>query len=133
MPRIGSVVAVLGMAFLHALPAQVIHDAQLSSGSLAFDGRATLGPFTGTTAVVKGQLTGADSIAAVRGWVEAPAKSLVTGNGKRDRDMYQSLEVAKYPSMRFDLERVDVGGATGGFSRRDAARPVHHPWTDACG
>lgn len=93
--------------------AQAIPAEPLSKGTLAFDGSATLGAFTGTTTTVKGQLLGAATILAVSGWVEAPTHSLVTGNGKRDRDMYQSLEVEKFPTMRFDLVRVDAGGSQG--------------------
>lgn len=113
MSRLRTLAVVLGMTAPHGLAAQAIHNAQLSSGKLAFDGRGTLGPFTGTTVFVKGQLAGAESITAIRAWVEAPTRSLVTGNGKRDHDMYQSLEVEKYPTMRFDLDRVDAAGATG--------------------
>lgn len=114
--RVGRVilsVTCLAAAVVAGLPAQVIHDAPLTHGTLAFDGRATLGAFTGITSAVKGQLVGAATLAAVSGWVEAPTKSLVTGNGKRDRDMYQSLEVEQHPTMRFDLERVVAAGLQG--------------------
>jgi len=103
----------LAVAVACRLPAQVIHDAPLAKGTLAFDGRATLGNFTGTTTAVKGQLGGAATIANITGWVEAATGSLVTGSGKRDRDMYKSLEVEKYPTMRFDLERIDAAGIQG--------------------
>jgi polyisoprenoid-binding protein YceI len=95
------------------LPAQAVHDAPLARGTLAFDGKATLGDFAGTTTTVTGEVKGAATLAGVRGWVEAPTKSLVTGNGKRDRDMYGSLEVEKFPLMRFDLDRVEAGEVHG--------------------
>lgn len=116
MSPIRALVAVLCMTGSRGLPAQALHDAPVVKGMLAFDGRGTLGAFTGTTNAVQGQLVGAATITAVRGWVESPTKSLVTGNGRRDRDMYQSLEVAKYPTMRFDLERLEATGAPGDSS-----------------
>jgi polyisoprenoid-binding protein YceI len=101
--------ACMVVGFGAGLSAQVFRDAPLTKGTLAFDGHATLGDFTGTTSTVKGAMTGAATLAGVRGWVEAPTKTLVTGNGKRDRDMYGSLEVEKFPIMRFDLDRVESG------------------------
>lgn len=80
--------------------------ATLTGGTLSFDGHATVGDFTGTTDEVTGEMSGGDGLAAVRGWVEAPARSLETGNGKRDRDLNKSLESDRYPVIRFDLDRV---------------------------
>lgn len=96
-----------------AVSGQGIASAPLRRGTLAFDGKATLGDFTGTTTTVKGELNGAPTLAEVRGWVEAPAGSLVTGNGKRDHDMYGSLEVTKYPTIRFDLDSASAGATDG--------------------
>jgi polyisoprenoid-binding protein YceI len=76
------------------------------SGSLSFDGHATAGDFTGTTTTVSGQLSGATDVTGVRGWVEAPVRSLKTGNGRRDRDLNKSMESEKYPVLRFDLAKV---------------------------
>ncbi len=105
--------ACLTTAVALSLPAQAVRDIPLSKGVLAFDGHGTLGAFTGTTTAVTGQLFGASTMAGAGGWVEAPIRSLATGNGKRDRDMYSSLEAEKYPTMRFELERVDAGSASG--------------------
>ena len=107
------VVSCLVLAVAVELPAQAIPDAPLSKGMLAFDGHGSLGAFTGTTTTLKGRLFGAATITAVHGWVEAPPSSLITGSGKRDRDMYHSLEVAKFPIMRFDLDSVETAGAAG--------------------
>ena len=93
--------------------AQTLPDASLARGTLAFDAKATLGPFTGVTSTVTGRLTGAAALSGVRGWVEAPAKSLTTSNGHRDRDMAGSLEIAKYPVIRFDLDGVTPGEVRG--------------------
>lgn len=92
-----------------ALGAQATVDAPVTRGILAFDAHATLGAFTGTTTMVNGAMTGAPSLAGVRGWVEAPAASLTTNNGHRDHDMAGSLEPAKYPKLRFDLDSVATG------------------------
>ncbi|MES2306698.1 MAG: YceI family protein [Gemmatimonadota bacterium] len=78
-------------------------------GSLSFDAKATLGAFTGTTTTLKGEMSSTDGLARVRGWVEAPAKTLSSQNGKRDRDTWSSLEVEKYPALRFQLDSVAPG------------------------
>lgn len=96
-----------------AVMAQGIPGGELSHGTLAFDAHATLGAFTGTTTTMTGHLAGAPSVAQVRGWVEAPARSLNTKNGHRDRDMAGSLEFDKYATIRFDLDSVTPGVASG--------------------
>jgi polyisoprenoid-binding protein YceI len=78
-------------------------------GSLSFDGKATLGDFTGVTRTVTGAVDSAAALAEVRGWVEAPVRTLVTGNDHRDRDLNKSMESDKYPVMRFELDRVEPG------------------------
>lgn len=78
----------------------------IRSGSLSFDGRATTGDFTGTTRTMTGRMTGGPDLSAVRGWVEAPVGTLLTGNRKRDKDLNKSMESAKYPAVRFDLTGV---------------------------
>jgi polyisoprenoid-binding protein YceI len=90
-----------------------IPQGRATSGTLSFDGRATVGDFVGTTSTVSGQLTGAPELTRVRGWVEAPVKTLKTGNGKRDKDLNKSMESDKYPVLRFDLARVSSNGGTG--------------------
>jgi polyisoprenoid-binding protein YceI len=80
---------------------------------LSFDGRATVGDFTGTTSTMTGEMVGAADLSAVRGWVEAPVRTLVTGNAKRDKDLNKSMEPEKYPSIRFDLTGVLPGAARG--------------------
>ena len=88
-------------------------DGQLRQGVLSFDGNATMGDFTGTTSTVSGQMTGGSDLSAVRGWVEAPVNTLVTGNGRRDRDLNKSMESDQFPAMRFDLSRVTPGVSRG--------------------
>lgn len=106
------------LALLVALPAASIAAAQqvpggtVREGTLRFDARATAGDFSGTTKTVRGEMTGGE-LTAVRGFVEAPTKTLVTGNGKRDRDLNKSMESEKYPTIRFDLEGVTPGAPRG--------------------
>jgi polyisoprenoid-binding protein YceI len=92
-----------------SLSAQAIPDLPVTTGDLAFDGSGTLGSFTGTTSRVRGALVGGVDLEAVRGWVEADAATLVTGNGRRDKDMRSSLEVERFPVIRFDLAAVGAG------------------------
>jgi polyisoprenoid-binding protein YceI len=79
------------------------------SGVLSFDGRATLGDFTGTTTTVTGEFYGGPDLASVQGWVEAPVRTLRTGKGKRDTDMNKSMESDKYPMIRYELTGVTPG------------------------
>jgi len=81
-------------------------DAALRHGTLSFDGKSTLGDFTGTTTALRGQMRGGATLAAVRGWVEAPVNTLKTGNDRRDRDLVKTMEASIYPTIRFQLEAV---------------------------
>jgi polyisoprenoid-binding protein YceI len=91
-----------------AIPAGTVRE-----GTLSFDGRATVGDFTGTTTTVTGEMTGGDSLPAVRGWVEAPVRTLKTGNDRRDRDLNRSMESEKYPTIRFELTGVELRSSAG--------------------
>jgi polyisoprenoid-binding protein YceI len=112
-------VALLGALAVGSLPlaGQGAGSASAVRGELAFDGKATLGDFTGTTTTLTGQLIGAENVESVRGWVEAPAASLRTGNGRRDRDMFSSLETDRFPTLRFDLDAVALGPRAGDSTR----------------
>jgi polyisoprenoid-binding protein YceI len=99
--------AMAGTAAAQQVPAGAVRE-----GTLRFDGRATAGDFTGTTKTVHGEMTGGE-LSAVRGFVEAPTNSLVTGNGKRDKDLNKSMESDRYPTIRFDLDGVAPGAARG--------------------
>jgi polyisoprenoid-binding protein YceI len=89
-----------------------VADGRIASGTLSFDGHATVGDFVGTTRTVSGQITGGSDFSLVRGWVEAPVRTLTTGNGKRDKDLNKSMESDKYPSIRFELSRIVPKGGT---------------------
>jgi polyisoprenoid-binding protein YceI len=117
--------AVLALSLAVApLPAQApprtIPDGTVLQGTLSFDGRATAGNFTGTTTAVTGQLHGG-SLSQVRGWVEAPVRTLATGNQRRDRDLNKSMESEKYPTIRFELT-----GVAGAESPGDSVNLVLH-------
>lgn len=79
---------------------------RLRAGTLSFDARATKGPFVGVTTTVSGEMIGGADLSSVRGWVEAPVRTLKTGNDHRDRDLNKSMETDKYPTMRFELTAV---------------------------
>lgn len=96
--------------FLGAAPAAAQGswpDAALRLGTLSFDGKSSLGDFTGTTATVRGELKGAASLNGVKGWVEAPVATLKTGNSRRDRDLVKTMEAAIFPVIRFQLDSVE--------------------------
>jgi len=105
---------VLGLAVLAppALAQAHWNAASLRSGRLSFDGKSTLGDFTGITDSVRGAMTGG-TLAEIRGWVEAPVRTLKTGNGRRDRDMVRTMEADIYPTIRFLLDGVESGGVPG--------------------
>src|SRR6266849_1564383 len=99
----------LGAGELHAQAPRLIPDGTVREGTLSFDGRATTGVFTGTTTTVRGQMSGGGSLSEVRGWVDAPVSTLVTGNDHRDKDLNKSLASDLYPTIRFDLTGVTPG------------------------
>ena len=76
---------------------RAIPSGAIRTGVLSFDGRATVGDFTGRTSTMTGEMIGAADLSAVRGWVETPVKTLVTGNAKRDRDLNKSMESGSTP------------------------------------
>ncbi len=117
-------IAFLGTIVLAAIPrvvpagegslaAQALPDLPSVRGEVSFDGHGTLGDFTGRTTRVTGRLLGAGTIEGVRGWVEAEAATLVTGNGRRDKDMRSSLEASRFPTLRFELDAVAAGPPSG--------------------
>jgi polyisoprenoid-binding protein YceI len=60
-------------------------------------------------------------LSQVRGWVEAPVRTLTTGNQRRDRDLNKSMESDKYPVIRFEL-----GGVTAGETAGDSINVTLH-------
>src|SRR5215210_3502891 len=97
---------------LEAQTVSPIAQGRVISGTLSFDGHASVGDFVGKTTSVTGEMSGGPDLAKVRGWVQAPVKTLVTGNGRRDRDLNKSLESDEHPDIRFELTSVTPGGGT---------------------
>lgn len=88
------------------VPAErTIPNGTVRQGVVSFDARATAGNFTGTTSTLTGAMHGG-GLSEVRGWVEAPVRTLATGNQRRDRDLNKSMESGKYPTIRFELTGV---------------------------
>jgi polyisoprenoid-binding protein YceI len=114
------VLSLAGAPLTDQAPPRTVPDGIVLQGTLSFDGRATAGNFTGSTTSVKGGLHGG-KLSQVRGWVEAPVRTLTTGNQRRDRDLNKSLESAKYPTLRFELT-----GVAGGESAGDSANLMLH-------
>lgn len=135
VPRVPLVLLVLLVLLVPSLKAQ-IPPSVLKSADMWFDAKASLGPFRGITHEARGETSGAQSLAEVHGFVEMQAKSLTTDNGLRDRDMRKTLEVDKYPTIRFDLDSVTVGSDTpdsarielvGRMSIHGVTRPIRLP------
>ncbi len=138
--RLASVVAVWLVGAIAVIPAsamaqRAVTGGTVREGTLSFDGHATLGDFTGTTTTVSGGLSGGE-LPAVRGWVEAPVKSLDTKNGKRDRDLNKSMESDQYPTLRFELNgtvpETEQGDSVplslrGTLSIHGVSREIHVP------
>lgn len=53
------------------------------------------------------------TLTEVRGWVEAPVRTLKTGNGRRDRDLVKTMDADIYPNIRFVLEGVEASSQVG--------------------
>jgi len=91
---------------------RAVPSGRIKVGTLSFDGHGTPGDFVGRTDTVTGEMTGGTDLAAVRGWVESPVRTLTTGNDRRDRDLAKSMEPGKYPHLRFDLRDVTTAAGT---------------------
>jgi len=115
--RCGAIIAILLTTLVGSGAAQRSWPgAKVSRGTLSFDGKSTLGDFTGTTTTLTGEMTGAATLAEVRGWVESPVSTLKTGNSRRDRDLVKTMDAEIFPSIRFELT-----GVTPEWERGDSA------------
>lgn len=113
------------IALAQALPAQrPMQDAVLEGGTLSFLGHATVGDFVGVTTSITGAIIGGRDYSVARGWVEAPVRTLVTGNDHRDSDLRASMEVGRFPMMRFDLSGATF--VTSSVARLDSAAMLLH-------
>ena len=105
-------VAVLGVFVASARAQHSVPRAVVRDGTLSFDGHATVGDFVGSTRSIAGEVSAADDLAHAHGWVEAPVRSLRTGNDHRDRDLNKSMESDRYPTVRFELQGATVEPST---------------------
>lgn len=118
--RLGAITAILLMTTAGSGEAQRSWpDAEVTRGTLSFDGKSTLGDFTGTTTTLRGQMTGGTTLPDVRGWVESPVSTLKTGNDRRDRDLVKTMDAEIFPTIRFELT-----GVTPEWERGDSAGVV---------
>ena len=58
-------------------------------------------------------MTGGATLPEIKGWVEAPVKTLDTDNDRRDRDLNKSMESDKFPTIRFELTEAVAAGDSG--------------------
>lgn len=77
--------------------------------TLAYTGSHPLHSWTGTSHAVQGTL-GLDLADPAQSTVEirVPAESFDSGNGNRDSDMLDVVEVDRYPDVRFTSDRIEV-------------------------
>jgi hypothetical protein len=108
-----AVVLALSVSARSLAAQQSVPSGTVTAGTLSFDAKATAGDFTGRTETVSGSMTGGPTLADVRGYVEAPVNTLLTGNDKRDRDLNKSMQSTDYPVIRFDLKTVEVKAERG--------------------
>ena len=112
--RLCAVLGFLPLVHIQTLDAQrSIASSTVVTGHLSYDGHGTFGGFVGATDSVVGRLNGAVDLAQIAGYVAARARTLMTGNGKRDRDQWSSLEVDSFPFIRYDVDSVAVGAVHG--------------------
>jgi polyisoprenoid-binding protein YceI len=78
--------------------------------SVSFDGSFALGDFSGRTDDVVGEFTAdpADLRGGVSGALRVNPAGLRTGVAGRDRDMWRTLVVGRYPEIRFTVDRVEA-------------------------
>jgi hypothetical protein len=113
--RLAAYLVIAVSAVAPAAAQQAWPNSDLKRGTLSFDGKSTLGDFTGTTTTVHGQMTGGKSVVEVRGWVDAPVNTLKTANDRRDRDLVKTMGADVYPTIRFEL-----AGVTSEWERGDS-------------
>jgi len=106
--RWGVVAAVVLGATLPAMAEETTFRIVSGRSEVAFDATYPLGDFTGTTKDVKGEirLDPADLARPVVAQVEVDPSSLNTGISGRDRDLRDTMEVERFPSIHFVVREV---------------------------
>ena len=117
-------------------PARAQSAGRVSAAELWFDGKASLGAFRGVTRTARGEVTEGAALEQSHGFVEFQAATLSTDNSIRDHDMRNTLDVEKYPLVRFDLDSVHVDGResdsirvelVGRFTVHGVTKPLRAP------
>jgi len=104
----GPAAATPGVPEVPGAPGVPLPELRVTAGTLRFDADATVGDFSGVTSAVTGELRAASVPGEVRGWVEAPVRSLRTGNRMRDGHMYTTLDAGRYPLLRFEAHALEA-------------------------
>lgn len=94
------------------LARRAVPDAALHAGTLGFQARTTFGTFGGATNSVTGAILAARDYTTLRGWVEAPLATIVTGTRWADRAIRAALDVEGHPTMHFTLRGATVVSAS---------------------
>jgi polyisoprenoid-binding protein YceI len=115
----------------------VRYEVDARTSTIGFDGTSTLHDFSGKTHAITGDLRAdpADPTRLAGGAVWIEARTLDTGNGSRDDDMREVLDVDHHPQVVFRLENVRAQptgpkgelSATGRFTIKgvEKSRVVH--------
>jgi len=113
-----------------AAAAQALAPLPFRRGEIAVHVRVDRFPdFTARVAADSAAFTG-DSLAAARGFAVARTAEIHTGLGLLDGRMRRTLDAEHFPTIRFELLRVEAGPAgPGGSSAAPAARPEIAPVT----
>lgn len=127
---IGTLLGALHLASASTVSAQPA-SWRLADGTARFSADYTFGSFTGSTAAVRGQVSGT-MVRWAKGSVEVQLDSLTTGNGLRDQHMRDALETSAHPTARFTTDSIvplipsasDSARIYGTFTVRGVARPV---------
>ncbi len=123
----------LALAFVPAVArAQAVQPAPLKSGEVTFAMRATkVNDFVGHASVSHAEFRGAD-LPHVTGSAEVRVADMHTGIGLRDTHMRHAMNADSFPTVRFELTRVEPGTAAGDsvpavFEGRMTIHGVTHP------
>jgi polyisoprenoid-binding protein YceI len=93
--------------------AQPLVTAPLAAGQATFALHSTIiGRFMGRAPVVRAEFSGS-RWTEVRGAAEVLVADMRTGNGLRDKHLQETMRADSFPAIRFDLDSVEAGAASG--------------------
>ena len=95
------------------LRAQALAPAPLAGGAVTFLVHSTfVGGIAGHAPFAEARFSG-DDLRLVRGFAVVRVADMQTGNGARDRHLRETLRADSFPTIRFDLDSLEVGASTG--------------------